>query len=426
MLNETNFWLTTVEQPVFPETPLPEKVDIAVVGGGFSGLSAARTLARGGASVAVLEAETMGWGASCRNGGMVLTGLKLGSETLIKKYGLERTRRLYAMSLASIDTVEAIVRDEAIDCGFRRTGHLEVAWKPAHFQGFVQAAQVLEKEFGHPVRVVPKGELGAEIGSDAYHGGLVDETSGGLNPAQYVTGLAGAAARAGAAMHEHTKVTGVEKGAAGGMTVGTNRGRLVADKVFIATSGYTRGPTAALRRRIIPIGSYIIATAPLTGDLAASVSPRGRMIFDSKNFLYYFRLTPDNRMLFGGRAAFSPETPDSTRRSAEILREGMVGIYPQLREVPVEYVWGGTLDFAYDLMPHTGVMDGLHYALGYAGHGVAFATHLGQLMARQMLGERVDNPLDGLPFPAVPLYGGNPVVHLPLAWLYYRFLDWVS
>jgi glycine/D-amino acid oxidase-like deaminating enzyme len=426
MLNETNFWLTTVDQPGFPETPLPERVDVAVVGGGFSGLSAARTLARGGASVAVLEAETMGWGASSRNGGMVLTGLKLGVETLIRKYGLERARRLYAMSLASIDTVEGLVRDEGIDCSFRRCGHLEVAWKPAHYQGFVHAAEVMEKEFGHSVRAVPKPDMGAEIGSDLYHGALVDETSAGLNPGQYAIGLARAAARAGAAMHEKTRVLGITRGPGGRQVVETARGSLTADKVFIGTSGYTQRATAALQKRIIPIGSYIIATAPLPAPLAQAVSPRNRMIFDSKNFLYYFRLTPDNRMLFGGRAAFSPETPDSTRKSAEILRQGMVSVYPQLRDTQVEYVWGGTLDFAYDIMPHTGVMEGLHYALGYAGHGVAFATHLGQTVAHQILGQQVENPLDGLPFPAVPLYGGNPAVHLPLAWLYYRFLDWVS
>jgi glycine/D-amino acid oxidase-like deaminating enzyme len=150
------------------------------------------------------------------------------------------------------------------------------------------------------------------------------------------------------------------------------------------------------------------------------------MIFDSKNFLYYFRLTHDKRMLFGGRAAFTPETPSSTRWSAEILRRGMLQVFPQLRGVAVDYVWGGTLDFAYDRMPHTGSMGGLNYALGYAGHGVAFASHLGQTVARQLLGEKVENPLDGLGFPQIPLYGGNPALHLMIAGLYYRCMDWLS
>jgi glycine/D-amino acid oxidase-like deaminating enzyme len=425
MLQETNFWHTTASRPAFPEQPLPASVDVALIGAGFTGLSAALCLAQGGASVAVLEAESAGWGASSRNGGMVLTGLKVGTQILIQKYGLERARRMYDLSLASIDTVEKLVRDHNIDCAFSRSGHIETAWKAAHYDGFARAAEVLEKEFGHKVRLVPKSELHSEIGSEIYHGALLDETSGGLNPAAYAWGLAVAAGGAGAQMHENTRVSQVEPAPAG-FKVMTSRGALNAGRVLVATSGYTGGITAALRTRIIPIGSYIIVTEPLSLELAREVSPRNRMIFDSKNFLYYFRLTPDNRMLFGGRAAFRPETPGTVRDSAEILRRGMVGVFPQLRDVPVAHVWGGTLDFAYDLMPHTGRLDGLDFALGYAGHGVAFASHLGQLSGRAILGEKVENPFEGLPFPKVPLYNGNPALHLPLAWLYYRFLDWIS
>jgi glycine/D-amino acid oxidase-like deaminating enzyme len=425
MLTESNFWLTTVEQPTFPVTPLPQKVDVAVIGGGFSGLSAARALAKGGASVAVLEAETVGWGASSRNGGMVLTGMKLGVETLIARYGKERARRMFALSLAAIDTVEQIVKDEEIDCSFSRCGHLETAWKPSHFDGYARAAELMQKEFGHTVHVVPKSELHTEIGSDLYHGGLVDEVSVGLNPAQFVMGLAQAAEKAGAQIHEHTSVWTVEN-ENGGFTLTTSRGPLKAEKVFVGTSGYTGKATPAFQKRIIPIGSYIIATAPLPEALAREVSPRNRMIFDSKHYLYYFRLTPDRRMLFGGRAAFTPETPDSIRESADILRRGMLQVYPQLEDVPTEYVWGGTLDFAFDLMPHAGQHNGLYHAIGYAGHGVAFATHLGQVVACQMLGETVENPLDDLPFPSVPFYNGNPILHLPLASVYYKLLDWLT
>lgn len=425
MLIESNFWLTTVDQPALHQETLPAKVDVAVIGGGFSGLSAARTLAQGGASVAVLEAESVGWGASSRNGGMVLTGMKLGTETLIQKFGRERASRMFALSLAALETVGQIVRDEKIDCAFSRCGHIEVAWKPAHFDGYARAAELLQKEFGHRVGIVSKNDLRTEIGSDLYHGALVDESSAGINPAQFVMGLAQAAARAGAQIHEKTSAWNVKAGP-GGFTLFTNRGTLKADKVFIGTSGYTGAATPGFRKRIIPIGSYIIVTAPLTDVLAREISPRNRMIFDSKHYLYYFRLTPDNRLLFGGRAAFTPETPNSTRESAEILRRGMLSVYPQLKDIPTSYVWGGTLDFALDMMPHAGQIDGLHHALGYAGHGVAFATHLGQLVARQMLGEQVENPLDGLPFPPVPFYTGNPILHLPLAGLYYKALDLIS
>src|SRR5205807_4159409 len=183
---------------------LSQQVDIAVIGAGFTGLSAARTLAKRGVKVAVLEAETIGWGASSRNGGMVLTGMKLGVNKLISMYGRERTQRMYAASLASIDCVEQIVREENIDCDFSRCGHLEVACKQKHFDDYARQVEVIAREFNHPLRVVPKSELPEEIGSNIYYGGMVDEVSAGLNPARYVAGLARAAQRVGAAIFENS------------------------------------------------------------------------------------------------------------------------------------------------------------------------------------------------------------------------------
>lgn len=424
---EENFWLTTLPTSAPDATPpLPEKVDVAVIGGGFTGLSAARTLAKQGARVAVLEDVRPGWGASSRNGGMVLTGLKLGTATLIARYGRELTRRMFAASLASIEWVEQIVKEENIICDFARGGHLEVAWKPAHYPHFQHNAELMAKEFNHTVRVIPKTELCTEIGSPAYHGGLVDDLSAGVNPARYVAGLAEVAGRAGALLSSRTRVTTIER-ANGHYRLTTARGPLTAEKVLVATSGYTGAATPALRKKIIPIGSFIIVTEPLSEALAREVSPRDRMIFDSKNFLYYFRLTPDKRLLFGGRAAFFPETASTVRDSARILRAGMLRVYPQLKDVPVKYVWGGTLDFAFDMMPHAGQSEGLYYALGYAGHGVALATYLGTQMARAMLGEQVDNPFAEVPFPGAPLglYDGRPWF-LPFAGAWYKFLDWIS
>jgi glycine/D-amino acid oxidase-like deaminating enzyme len=429
-VREHNFWLTTATMPEVAARPLPEIVDVAVIGAGFTGLSAARTLARRGATVAVLEAETVGWGASSRNGGMVLTGLKLGVNKLISMYGRELTQRMYAASLASIDCVEQIVREENIGCSFSRCGHLEVACKQKHFDDYARQVEVIAREFNHKLRIVPRAELQSEIGSSIYYGGMVDDVSAGLNPAQYVAGLAGAAAREGAAIFEQTKVIKIERKtsqAAPGWRVTTSRGAIRAREVFSGTSGYTGAATPALRKKIIPIGSYIIATEILPEALARELSPRNRMIYDSKNYIYYYRLTPDNRMLFGGRAAFFPETEDSIRRSAEILRLGMIDVYPQLRDVKVEYVWGGTLDFAFDIMPHAGQLDGIYYAVGYAGHGVAMATWQGQKMAELIAGDKPENPFVDIPFPGAPLglYGGKPWF-LPFAGAWYKFLDWVS
>lgn len=429
-IKEKPYWLDTTSIPAGDAScPLPEAVDVAVIGGGITGLSAARALARRGAKVAVVEAETFGWGASSRNGGMVLTGLKKGPETLIALYGLEVARRLYAASLASIDCVEQMVREEGIACAFSRAGHLEVAVKPKHFEDFARRAELIAREFNHTLRVVPKRELRQEIGSDLYHGGLVDETSAGLNPAQYVSGLRQAAERAGAKLYDRTRVETIEQAdsAAAAYCVRTSRGTLRTRAVFTATSGYTGTATPALQRRIVPIGSYIIVTEPLAEELARAVSPRNRMMYDSKNFLYYFRLTPDRRMLFGGRAAFFPETVNTIRKSAAILREGMLQVYPDLRDTRIEYAWGGTLDFAFDVMPHAGQLDGLYYALGYAGHGVAMATYLGSRMADVISGDAHANPFHGLPFPAAPwgLYNGRPWF-LPLAAAWYKLLDWIA
>src|ERR1700674_4140657 len=409
---------------------LPGRVDVAVIGAGFTGLSGARTLAKRGAKVAVLEAETVGWGASSRNGGMVLTGMKLGVNKLISMYGLGLTRRMYAASLATIDCVEQTVREEEIDCNFSRCGHLEVACKQKHFDDYARQAEVIAKEFNHRLRVVRKNELGTEIGSNIYYGGMVDEVSAGLNPARYVAGLGKAALKAGAQIFEEARVQ--HMGGAGheggpGWKSLTSRGRLWAQQVFVGTSGYTGSATPALRKKIIPIGSFIITTEILPEKLARELSPRNRMIYDSKNYLYYYRLTPDRRMLFGGRAAFFPETSSTIRRSAEILRRGMLTVYPQLRDAKIEYVWGGTLDFAFDIMPHAGKLDGLHFSLGYPGPGVGMSPFLGHKIAHSLLSGRHENPFAAIPFSGAPLglYNGRPWF-LPAAGLWYRLLDWLT
>jgi glycine/D-amino acid oxidase-like deaminating enzyme len=435
-MQERNYWLTTVEMPRAEASPLlPENADVAVIGAGFTGLSAARTLAQRGAKVAVLESETIGWGASSRNGGMVLTGMKLGVNQLISLYGRELAQRMYAASLASIDCVEQIVREEGIECDFSRSGHLEVACKQKHFDDYARQAEVVAREFNHELRVVERQDLSAEIGSNIYFGGMVDEVSARLNPARYVAGLANAAIKAGAEIFEHARVESLERESRhgeAGWKLTTSQGRLWARDVFVGTSGYTGRATPALQKKIIPIGSFIITTEILPEKLARELSPRNRMIYDSKNYLYYYRLTPDGRMLFGGRAAFFPENDQTVRRSAEILRRGMIEVYPQLSDAKLEYVWGGTLDFAFDIMPHAGQIDGMYYAVGYAGHGVAMATYQGQKMAELIAaqataGETPENPFVGIPFPGAPLglYNGTPWF-LPFAGAWYKFLDWVS
>lgn len=420
---ERVFWWDTVTMPTAAPEPPGGKVDVAVIGSGITGLAAARTLAKQGATVAVLEAQTLGWGASSRNGGMVLTGLRLGVDTLLARYGRERARRLFAASLDAIDTLEQLIDEERIECDFARTGHLEVASKPAHFAHFAQVAELSAREFDHPVRPVAPAELRSEIGSARYCGGIVDEMSAGINPARYVAGLARAAQRAGAVLYDHTPVEQIEPAGAAFRII-TGRGVLQAGNVFVATGGYTGRVTPALQKKVFPVGSHIIVTEPLTAALAHELSPRNRMMFDSKNFLYYFRLTPDRRLLFGGRAAYAPETPATVGERTSVSRRGLLEVYPQLRDAAIEYTWGGVVDVSFDRMPHAGQLGGLYYALGYAGHGVALATYLGGMMAESICGQTVDNPFATLPFPGAPLglYNGRPWF-LPLVERWYRFVD---
>jgi glycine/D-amino acid oxidase-like deaminating enzyme len=421
------YWHTTIQMPDDSNlAPLPEKVDVAVIGGGYTGLSAARMLAKQGVRVAVLEANTIGWGASSRNGGMVLTGLKLGMQTLMKQYGREIAKRLFQCSLDAIDTVERIVREEGIDCCFARYGHLLTANKPGHYDALKEEVEFMEREFDHHLRLIPRDQQRSEVGSNIYFGALLDECSGGLNPAQYVTGLARVVERAGATLHARASVLRLERNG-GRFLVATERGSLSAESVLVGTSGYTGKVTKRLQRKIIPIGSFIIATERLSEHLVKEIIPNNRMIFDSRHYLNYFRLW-ENRLLFGGRAAFFPETSRTIQRSAEILRREMIHVYPQLKDVKVGYVWGGTLDFAFDRMPHVGEIDGIYYSLGYAGHGVAMATYLGKTVAEAMVkGKIKEHPFAQIPFPLAPfgLYNGFPWF-LPFAGAWHRILDWVE
>jgi len=261
------FWQSTVQYSLPPGTSSSGSTDVVIIGAGITGLCAALALARRRIPVTVLEARTVGWGASSRNGGMVLTGLKVGTSTLIRRYGVDAARRMFSMSVEAVDMVGTLVRSAAIDCDFDACGHVALASKPSHYRRFETTARLLKTEFAHRVQPIPRTRLRDEIGSDLYHGGLLDTASASLNPARYVAGLARAASAAGARIHELTAVTGLEHRAPR-WRVTTSLGTIDAKAVLVATSGYTGRVTDGLRRRIVPIGSYVIATEPLPVALA--------------------------------------------------------------------------------------------------------------------------------------------------------------
>jgi glycine/D-amino acid oxidase-like deaminating enzyme len=396
---------------------LPTDVDVVIVGGGYTGVMAAARLGRRGRSVALLERNELGWGASSRNGGMVHPGFKLGASTLLKRYG-EQGRGLYQTSLDAFALVEQTIAATQIACDYVRCGHLDLAFKPGHFQDLGNEAHVLTTEFGVGARVIPRSELSSEIGTSEYHGALLVERSGGLHPAKYFAGLAALARDAGAHLYDHAPVSAIDSRRRGQFTVTTPRGRIRAGDVLLATNGYTDSLLPPLRRRVIPIGSYIIATEPLAADLAGSAIQNRRMLFDTKNFLYYWRLSPDNRMLFGGRASFAPTT---VARARDWLYTAMVRVHPQLAGTRVEYAWGGQVGFTFDRMPHIGRINGITYALGYCGTGVAMSTYFGQLAADWIAGGELPAPWQRA-FPTIPLYRRNPWF-LPAVGLYYGALD---
>jgi glycine/D-amino acid oxidase-like deaminating enzyme len=403
------YWLDTAEASGdYRQTPVPENVDVAIIGAGFTGLSAALEFAKQGASVAVFERHTVGWGASGRNGGMATTGLAISFSTAVKRYGATRAVEMFQEYNDAIDSIEKLVHDNGIDCDYKRFGKLSLAFHKSHYEGFLKSQEKLATLADHHVTVIPKSEIHSEIGTDFYQGAMVDPLGAGLHVGKFVHGLAGAAAAAGANICENAAVTELKKVSGTVHDVHTTRGITRAKQVLVATSGYTGGITPWLQRRVIPVGSFIIVTDPLLEDVVNRILPHRRQASDSKMLTYYFRITPDNRLLFGGRARFALSSPDSDVKSAEILRKAMLELFPYLSNAKVDYIWGGLVDLSMDQMVHAGVHDGLFYSLCYSGHGVQMAAHMGKRMAHYMAGDKSANVWEDLKNPPVPGHFGPP------------------
>ena len=422
----SSYWLDTAPQdcPERSTTSVEGRTEVAVIGGGLTGVVAALHLARSGAKVDLFEQNTVGFGASGRNGGMATTGMSIGIRDAVAKLGFDTAVRLYGAYTEAIDLIEKLVTEEHIDCDFARAGKLNLASKPAHYQAFEKTHELLTTRLGLETQLVPKTELRREIGSDAFHGAMVESKSAGLHVGKYIRGLGEAAQRAGVTIHEQAPVRRLTK-IGSGHELETPRGRMHAEQVLLATGAYTRRPFHWHQVRIAPVGSFIIATEPLDASVCDDLLPTRRMASDSKNLLNYFRITPDNRLLFGGRARFAMSNPQSDEKSGRLLRDAMVRTFPQLANAGIDYCWGGLVDMSLDRLVHAGQRDGVYYAMGYAGHGVQMATYMGRQMAEYMSGVPAANIWGDFKFRRIPGHFGPPWF-LPIAGAYYKFKDRVS
>ena len=379
-------------------------------------------LAKRGARVVLLEAGRVVGEASGRNGGQCNNGTAHDYGALSAKFGKDTAKAWYRAHCDAVDTVERLAREEGIDCDFNRCGRVKLAAKPAHYDKLVRAHDLLAAEVDSNVRLVPPEQVQDEVGSDTFHGALIQTTSAQLHPARFGVGLADAAVRAGARIYERAEVTGLDR-LPQGWRVTSSRGTINATQVLVATGGApAAAPFGFFRRRIISVGSFVIATEPLDNATIDRLLPGRRNYVTSKNIGNYFRLTPDNRLIFGGRARFAISDPRSDLKSGRILEETMGALFPALKGVGVDHVWGGMVDLTADRLPRAGEQDGLYYSMGYSGHGVQMATHMGQQMARVMSGEPDANPWADLDWPSVPGHFGKPWF-LPLVGLWYKWQD---
>ena len=411
------YWWDSTPRPDLGTPSLPARADAVVVGSGYTGLHAALKLARAGRQTLVVDAEAAGWGCSTRNGGQVGTSVKPSFAALAKSYGAERANRILQEGRRSLDWLGEFIQDEGIDCGFRVCGRFHAAHSARQIEKLAARAKEMSPA---EVELVPRGEQRREIGTDLYHGGVVHKRHAALDPAAYHHGLLERAIAAGVEIVPHRAVTAIDRQGSG-FRVTTQRGSVDAGDVAIATNGYSGGALPWLRRRIIPIGSYIIATETIPQSLMRDVLPTGRIVSDTRKVVYYYRASPDrSRILFGGRVSWNETDP---RASAPLLRHEMVRLFPQLGGVRVSHSWMGFVAYTFDTLMHVGQHDGVHFAAGYCGSGVGMASYLGMKLGLRVLSKAEGaTPFAEIGFPSRPYYFGRPWFLAPAITLH-RWMD---
>jgi glycine/D-amino acid oxidase-like deaminating enzyme len=418
------YWWDQVPRPLLPEAPLPAEADVVVVGSGYTGLHAALQTARAGRSTLVLDAEDAGWGCSTRNGGQVSTSVKPAFADLARWHGESRAREIVREGQRSLAWLGEFIAAEGIDCHFGVVGRFHAAHNARQFELLAHAAKHQTSGLEVPAQVVPRAEQRRELGTDAYWGGVVYGQHASVDPARYHQGLLQRVQVAGATLVPRTPAQRLERLQGGGrtpFTVHTARGAVRARDVVIATNGYTGALTPWLRRRVIPIGSYIIATEALPAALMDRLMPGNRIVSDTRRVVYYYRPSPDRtRILFGGRVSTDETDP---RVSGPLLHADLVALFPELAGTRISHSWCGFVAYTFDSMMHIGRHEGMHYAMGYCGSGVGMGSYLGMRLGQQVLGlAEGRTAFDELPFPTRPFYTGHPWF-LAASVRWYRWLD---
>ncbi len=417
------FWWEDHEPKPLPEAALPREVRVAVAGAGYAGLSAALELNAQGLDCIVLDAHEPGFGGSTRNGGVVSGGVNVGKRYMARAMAPTEAAPFLADAAEAFSHIEALIARQNIACHWTKAGYFLGAWCKSHFEAMAKKVETLNAYAKSEAFIVPPERQREEIGSDYYRGGMVVGRAAHLHPALYFKGLLDLCLKRGIAVASQTPVTRLTQSGTG-WRVETPRGIIQAGDVIIATNGYTGDVTPQFKRRVVPVGSYIIATEELDPALAASISPKNRSIADTRRVLTYYRMSPDGRrLIFGGRAKFGHTDPVET---ASILHRFMTDRFPQLRGAKITHAWTGNVAFTLDELPHMGKFDNLHYALGCNGSGIAMMSYLGHQTARKIAG-RVNRvcAFDRPEFPGHPLYSGS-TWFLPWIGRYFRTRDWLD
>jgi glycine/D-amino acid oxidase-like deaminating enzyme len=419
MISTTPLWMENAAIPLLPAQPPPGDVDVLVIGAGYTGLSAARETAAAGRRTLVLDAGAIGAGCSSRNGGQVAYSIKPTFESLKAKFGGEVAFGICREGLDAVAYLRALAAQHG-DCDWRQNGCFFGAHTAKHFTQMVQDAHNQPRGLEQHISIVPRAEQSGEIDSDFYHGGCVYHDDASVDPTRLLISLLNLAQANGATVMDRCGVNAL-KSTRDGFEVLTARGTVKARQVLLATNGYSGPLSSWHRRRVIPIGSYQIATEPLGADRVRALIPRGRNIVDSRRVVVYFRPSADGeRIIFGGRAALAEKDPIAC---VPRLRQMMDRIFPQLKSAAVTHAWVGWVAYTFDTLPHLGRHDGIYYCMGYCGQGVPLAPYFGKRIGQQMLGLKEGRTaLDGLPFPSRPYYYGIPWFLAPSVFAY-RVID---